>query len=198
MKQHLIGITGKARFGKDSVALYLKNTYYFRTYAFADPLKEAASRMFGIPLDHFYDDEYKDVIDPFWGISPREITQKLGTEGGRRLFREDIWIKRAEQVWHEYLDQFNGVTDMSFYPHHDYNGFVITDVRFENEADFIRSNGGMMIHILRDSIENKVREHESENGIAILDSDLVIDNNGTLEDLFYNTARTFQSNIKGE
>lgn len=196
MKQTLVGLTGKARSGKDTVAEYLKNSHYFRTYAFADPLKEAASKMFGIPLDHFYNSNLKEKPDPFWEISPREIAQKLGTEGGRRLFREDIWIKRAERAWHEYIDQFNGISDMSFYPHLDHNGFIITDIRFENEADFIRSNGGMMIHVLRDSIE-KVREHESENGIEILDNDIVIENNSTIEELFYNVEQNYQLKIKG-
>lgn len=193
----LLGMAGVARSGKDTVAHYLKYTHHFRTYAFADPLKEAASKMFGIPLEHFYDSKYKEVTDPFWGISPREMAQKLGTEGGRRVFGEDLWIKRAEQEWNDYKDQFNGKRDMSFYPDRDENGFIITDVRFENEADFIRKNNGIVIHVKRNSIE-KVREHESENGIQILDNDIVIDNNGTVEELFEKAEHTYQLKIKGD
>lgn len=44
-----VGLAGKARIGKDTVAQYLQSHYQFETYAFADPVKQAASAMFGVP-----------------------------------------------------------------------------------------------------------------------------------------------------
>jgi hypothetical protein len=173
-KLKLIGMTGKARSGKDTAAEYLKNRHRFHTYAFADPLKKAAAEMFGIPLDMFYDQSVKEKIIPEWGFSPRQIAQLLGTEGGRKLFREDIWVKRAELEW----KTFQRCTNPEYM-----NGMIITDLRFENESKMVRDLGGYVIHIHRkDAV--KVNEHESENGVEVFVGDYVIDNNGSFDDLY--------------
>lgn len=165
----LIGLTGKARSGKDTVAKYLNENYEMVLYAWADPLKKACSEMFGVPLNFFYDDALKEEIIPEWGISPRVMAQKLGTEGGRELFFNDIWIRRGEVEYMKYQN----------------SDFVITDCRFPNEANWIRSSGGYVIHIERDSIPDSVgvSNHASEAGVDIEESDFVINNNGTLDEL---------------
>ena len=171
-KLTLIGITGKARSGKDTVGNYIKGMHNFNTYAFADPIKKAASIMFGIPLDYFYDDEHKERIVSQWDLSPRQIMQTLGTEGGRDLFRQDIWVKRGEIEW------------ANFCANNQYrSGLIFTDVRFENEAEMIRLNGGHIIHIERENV-TKVNEHISEQGITFNLKDIVIHNDKTKEDLF--------------
>lgn len=161
----IVGITGKARSGKDTAAQFFINSLGYEPYSFADPLKRACSEMFGVPLDHFYDDNLKDKLNTFWGFSPRRMAQLLGTEGGRKLFRDDIWIKRAQLVCDR--QQKN---------------IVIPDVRFENEADFVRSKGGIMIHIERESPVS-VESHESENGIKVKPRDFVVYNNLTIDSL---------------
>lgn len=161
----LIGITGKARSGKDTAGKFLIDTYEYYRFAFADPLKKACAEMFGIPLNHFYDDDLKELVNPFWGISPRVMAQKLGTDCGREIFFDDIWIRRAEMELknHKYV--------------------VITDVRFENEAEFIRSNGGVLIHIQRDGAQ-QVNAHKSENGVAVADTDYTVFNNWSIDKLY--------------
>jgi len=160
----VIGISGKARSGKDTIANYLRFSYGYEKYSFADPLKRACAEMFGIPLEDFYDDDKKDVVNEFWGFSPRRMAQLLGTEGGRNLFRQDIWIKRAEV--------FLNSTDKNI---------VIPDVRFENEAEFVR-NYGILIHINRPFVKT-VESHSSENGINFKEGDILVVNDSSIVDL---------------
>lgn len=173
MKYKLFGIAGKARTGKDTVANYMRGIHKMHTYAFADPIKKAASEMFGIPLHHFYDEDLKESTNNFWGYSPRQMIQMLGTEGGRDLFREDIWVKRGEVEWSNFC-----ATNVNK------KGMVFTDVRFENEAEMIRLAGGSIIHVFRDSAQ-QINAHISEAGIEVDEvKDWVIHNNGTLSELF--------------
>ncbi|MNO00802.1 hypothetical protein D3C81_2207660 [compost metagenome] len=60
---------------------------------------------------------------------------------------------------------------------------MISDLRFENEADFVRKRGGIVIHVLRPDA-TEVNPHVSESGIEIQDNDLVLHNEGALDDLF--------------
>lgn len=184
----LIGLSGRAKSGKDTVADYLKDRHRFQGYALADPLKKAAAAMFGVPIELFYDQSVKEKIIPEWGFSPRQIAQLLGTEGGRKLFREDIWTKRAELEW----ETFKRCTNPAYL-----HGMVITDLRFENESEMVRKLGGHVIHIRRDNIE-KVNAHESEKGIEILPEDYIIDNNGSFMDLYDAVERIYEDMLHAD
>ncbi len=170
----LIGISGKARSGKDSIADYLVGNCGAFRYAFADPLKQAAATAFGIPLGDFYDADKKEVINKFWNISPREIAQIFGTECMRNQFRQDFWVMRATSEM------------TSFDAHNDKDRiFVIPDVRFENEADWVRKNGGEMWHVIRPSLgEGVVRAHASEAGVEVGDEDIAFLNDADLNNLY--------------
>ena len=124
----LFGIHGKAGSGKDTVAKHLTDNYGFLRNAFADPLKRAAQQMFYLTQAETWEDSLKEVVIPYWGMSPRELFQKLGTEGGRNVFGEDVWLKR----WLYHYRQFKDNTH-----------YVVPDVRFENEATHVRSLGGV-------------------------------------------------------
>jgi hypothetical protein len=134
----LIGISGKAQSGKDTLGKYLCDEYRCLHYYFAKPLKEGAKVMFNLTDGQIANKEVP--IEP-WGISPRKIYQLLGTEVGRGI-DPAIWIKNAEM----FIKSVPGRT------------VVITDVRFDNEATFIRNRGGVVINIVReqqDIIENR-------------------------------------------
>lgn len=157
----LIGLAGAARSGKDTSGTILSKLLGYPTYALASPIKKVCNEL------HYWDDrhangELKEVVDPFWGYSPRHAYQTMGTELARNLWREDFWLKRAEMVY-----QKEG-------------SLIITDIRFQNEADFIRSNGGQIIHIVRDGAE-KVLNHASEAGIDKHKEDVILYNNSTIE-----------------
>jgi len=164
----IIGLTGKARSGKDTTAKFLQSKLHNASlYALADPLKQAAATMFNISLSDFYDAERKEEINQFWGMSPREIAQKLGTECARDVFREDFWLKRCES---QLLD--------------DPDYFIITDVRFDNEAAWVRERGGFVVEIVRPSLNSGVvRDHVSEAGVSDDLIDLTIVNDKDLTHL---------------
>jgi len=104
----LIGLTGRgylngvfastARVGKDEVANVIKNLG-FRTYSFALPLKQTSQVLFGLNDDQMWNDKLKNVIIENWGLSPRTIFQRMGTEGGRNIFDSDMWARMAMFVW---------------------------------------------------------------------------------------------------
>ncbi|MDX8383318.1 MAG: hypothetical protein R8M45_04495 [Ghiorsea sp.] len=169
----IIGIAGKARSGKDTVAGWIQTNLNARLYSLADPIKKAGSEMFGIPLDNFYNPEFKEKKDDFWKISPRHIAQILGTEVGRDMFFRDMWLKRAEMEINKEKES------------NDHIVFCIPDIRFENEANYIRNNDGFIIHVSRPSLgDTVVRKHVSENGVEFKPGDVDIYNDGSLEDLF--------------
>lgn len=105
----LIGLAGRgtlnckfvstARVGKDEVARVLRDDLGFRTYSFALPLKQVSQVLFGLTEDQMWDDKMKNVVIDTWGLSPRTIFQRIGTEGGRLIFDESMWAKMAMFVW---------------------------------------------------------------------------------------------------
>lgn len=184
----IIGLTGKARSGKDTAGEYLVENHKATLYALANPIRKAASEMFGLPYSDFTgDNPDREKVNEFWGFSPRQMLQMIGTEGGRMLFGNDIWLKRAEQQMMN-LEPYasNGTLDRDY--------FVITDIRFENEAEWVRSKGGVVVHIRRDGIE-PVNEHSSEDGVDVGDTDIVCHNTDTLEG-FYKTIDVVMDIIK--
>ena len=168
----IIGLVGKKRVGKDTVADFLCKKYGFIKYGFADPIKEIAKIMF----DFSTDESLKEVIDERWGISPREFYQKFGTEYGQfimpqhfpKIFndidKKGFWVKRF-QIWYEKNKDKN---------------IVITDIRFMHEYEEIKKMGGYIIKIVRDT--GLVDNHVSEN--FNIDIPVTIKNNGSKEDLF--------------
>lgn len=165
----LIGLTGKARSGKDTVAKILGMNYGFTRIAFADPLKLAAQQMFGLTEEQTWSDGLKEVVIERWGKSPRQILQLLGTEAAHPIFGKDIWVKRF---------------DMSYELVKNVGHVVATDARTDTEADYIRANGGYVVEIQRGTgLSGSVGDHASERGLSTL-PDFVIDNTGSLDDLF--------------
>lgn len=180
MTRILIGLHGKAGSGKDSFCRLLQGMHPFQRMAFADPLKAAAGPLFGLPPEKLFDDDFKHYRHTFWGMTVREIYQKLGTEAMRSTFGEDFWIRRWE---FEYLKWPSG-------------DVVVTDVRFENEAAKVRALGGHIAHIVRpdrQAMDEKAEAHASEAGIEVMPGDVVIHNDSTLDTLALKAADLLRS-----
>ena len=160
----LIGIAGRARSGKDTVANFIIAAIGGYRYSFADPIRAMLAPL-GVDMNDPYWQARKEDVIPALGVSPRRMMQTLGTEWGRNLINPDLWLVMA----HQRLLR-NGP------------GMVISDVRFENEAAWIRKHGGLIIHVIRPEAK-AVEAHASEDGIEMQDTDARLFNSGTLEEL---------------
>lgn len=179
----LIGLAGLARSGKDTAAEELARQLGLYRHAFADPIKRMLEQVFG---NNFVAGD-RERIDPISGVSYRKLMQTLGTEWGRAV-HPDLWTRVAKAKWEWVkegcpVDHSQGILEnvmMGALDQH--NGMVISDVRFDNEAEWIRSEGGIIIHVDRDSAEKVgVEGHASEAGVTKIHGDLVVENNSTLE-----------------
>lgn len=176
----LIGFTGKAGSGKDTAANYLKQNYPFKSVAFADPIRAGMRSMIGLEDRHFAHPD-KEVVLPELGKSPRQMMQTLGTEWGRVTVNQDIWLILAGKKIDEYQREGYHV--------------AITDVRFENEAAYLRSRGALIVHVLRGEAGTP-HAHASEAGIQRNPEDWIIYNNGSLEDLYACVDAAFQYAVR--
>ena len=168
MRPILIGLTGRARSGKTTAAEHLAQTYLLEQYAFADPLRDGLMAIFNLDPTDFEGDRKEQPLG-WLDCSPRQLMQSMGTEWARNTVHPDVWVKLAEQNL-DYMSNALGAV----------LGFVVSDVRFENEADLIRRRGGTVIHILRPNAL-AVNPHISEAGIAANPADLTLPNYGTVE-----------------
>jgi hypothetical protein len=169
MRPAVIGIHGLSRVGKDTVANFIISKYFGYRYGLADPIKAMLSAGLGIHMDAPYWSSRKEEIIPALGKSPRQMMQTLGTEWGRQLVHTNLWVTLAR-------DQL-----LRRGP-----GMIVSDIRFENEATWVRDIGGVIIHVVRGDAP-AVSKHLSENSIVRDPQDRVLLNNSSLEDLRHAT-----------
>jgi len=167
----IIGLCGLAGSGKDSVSAILSRRHGFAAISFAGPIYKAISEITGLTPLELKDRDMKEQPIPWLGKSPRELLQTLGTEWGRDMVREDIWIKIAMRRASQYERSSWHV--------------VITDVRFQNEAEAIRYAGGQVWQVRRTAagLQGPTGQHSSEAGVPEHLIDRVVWNVGTLDDL---------------
>jgi energy-coupling factor transporter ATP-binding protein EcfA2 len=181
----IIGIHGPLNSGKDTIASIIQQLYpeRYRRYAFAKPIKDAVKVMFGFTDIQVEDRALKEAPDQFWGFSPRKAMQLLGTEFGRELLRDDVWVKRAE-------------LEIASNKDNNYKT-IITDVRFENEAEWIRNQPNSVILFIESpglDTSTSNYKHASEGGISVKAGDYIITNDKRLgfNTLFSNTQKLFE------
>lgn len=168
---HIIGFTGKAGSGKDTCADMITRSSQFDfdvCTAFAKPIKDAARELFMLTRDQLHG-SLKEVVDERWGASPRQIMQWLGTDMLRKHFGDDFFLKHMKMRI-EHAKNANVAM------------FLITDVRFDNEAEMVRDMGGKVVRIARPGVK-PVNAHVSENGIQNRLVDFTIQNDSNLDAL---------------
>jgi hypothetical protein len=200
----IIGICGFIGSGKDTIADYLVNIHGFRRESFANSLKDAVASVFGwdrVMLEGRTRQarEWREQVDPWWSqrlnmpnLTPRWVLQHWGTEVCRMGFHDDIWIASLENKLRNVQDEV-----------------VISDCRFPNEISAIRNLGGKVIRVRRgnepdwyqDAVNLNVGPtnmswalskkriidlgiHASETAWVGTDFDDVLDNNGSLDELY--------------
>jgi hypothetical protein len=154
MTQLLVGLAGKARSGKDTVGKLFHKHFGFEPYAIAGAMKRGLREMFDIPLD-VWDKPEKDDIIKWIGRSPRYLAQTIGTEWGRDCVAKDIWVRVMLNRW-ETLQRIQPTSAR----------MIVTDVRFDNEAEAIRDRGGFIFRVVRSGVR-EVESHDSERGIDL-------------------------------
>jgi hypothetical protein len=186
----LLGLAGGRGSGKDTAADRVRSwcvgrDLSFCRRSFADKIKHSAALALGfevaesdavVIMDSLKElGEITTVIpnqSVAYTIDGRTFLQRYGTESHRDLFGYDFWVHALlpnssdeETKWHSnFLN-----ADVC----------VIADVRFENEAERIRKLGGQVWQIIREAEHED--SHISEVGIPASLVDLIIPNNGTLE-----------------
>lgn len=180
----IIGVTGYAGSGKDTFARALRLRHGFIRVAFADKLKNLAYDLNPI-LNEFYLDELtsenvivnfylKDLVDKVgWDRAKkhdavRHYLQSLG-EAVRATLGEDAWLRAANETVEAVMSA--GKMDI-----------VITDVRYENEASYVRSRGGKVVKIERPGLI-RVNDHVTETNVDTLMADVKIVNDGSVTEL---------------
>jgi hypothetical protein len=137
----IIGLLGFISSGKGTAGEILTEIS-FTPLSFAGSLKDSVSAIFGWPRNLLEGDteesrDFRETVDLFWSkkfgkeVTPRYILQIFGTEVCRNNLLDNIWVDSLERKIYEH------------------NNVVITDVRFDNEIDFIKSLGGVLIQIDR-------------------------------------------------
>ena len=175
-----IAIVGEMHHGKSTVAQYLSETYHLPEYAFAGPLKQGCRVIFELTDDQLFGTQ-KEVVDPRWGVSPRYLFQRVGTE----LFRKHLQtvlpeLKNSENIWIANYKKF--CTNLQ-------GAHIVSDARFCNEVDFIRqfNKRAIVVRVVRPSMSNRsgnVNQHTSETEQKAIQHDVLLQNDGTLQDLF--------------
>lgn len=171
----VISISGKIGSGKDTIAdIIMQYTPYHRWQVkkFAGKLKDIAEILTGVPKINFEDQEFKQQdMGPEWGMTYRDLLQKLGTEAMRNGLHKNVWVNAL-------FADFNIDEDEQI-PY-----WIITDSRFPDELEAVKKHNGITIKVIRDSGNTIGTTHTSETALDnYTEWDYVIDNTGTLEEL---------------
>lgn len=165
----IIGLVGYARTGKDTVAQTLIEEYGFERVSFADPIRDAVYTLnpyvteAGLRLRNLVDMLGWDAVKVQYP-EVRRLLQVFGTEVAREQWSDSFWI------------------DLGFSKMKRNGRYVITDVRFPNEADAVYENGGVLWRVNRPGV-GPVNAHASDNHIASIQVDYEINNAYSLDEL---------------
>jgi len=189
----VIGIAGKKRSGKDTVAKLImacaeRAGIKATRRALADTLKEECARMIAIELESGFEPDqlltFKRVLQEMHDDITKEkyrlLLQWWGTEFRRGMVSDSYWVDKLR----DWLLQHKSHLQQEI--------FVVPDVRFPNEIKMIKQQGGLIINVYRPEIEGS-DGHASEHALNGMMGGwfYTIDNNGDLDMLQHTVERLF-------
>lgn len=192
-KIQIIALCGKKRSGKDTIGQYLVDHYGFTRLAFADPLKNACKEIFDFS-DEQLDGEDKESLDDYWKETPRRLFQVIGTELMRQTLPQhcpsidNIWVKSLDRRMMNLIQKGN-------------DKFVITDLRFDSEYQYILSKGGNVWKVEKNIDINKDKQlntndfHSSETSFDNFKIHKTFNNNWSKEELYQKVKDTIDELI---
>jgi hypothetical protein len=169
----IIGLSGYAQVGKDTVAQHLIDNHGYRRVAFADQIRKALYRLDPILTDigELPGVSLSNAVDHIgWELlkqnseQARGLLQRFGTEVGREMFGDNFWVDQA----------LRGVSK--------FDKVVVTDVRYPNEYKAIKRLDGKIIRIVKPLV-TAINSHASESALDEYLFDGTIDNVGSIEEL---------------
>lgn len=178
----LIGITGKAGAGKDTLANVFIQSGFTRM-AFADVLKEITGMLAAEPAYLYHDRDAKEEFCDALGMTRRSALQKVGN-GMRGILGDDVWVKRLITHW----------VKRGHIP------TIITDVRYENEAQAISDARGLVIRVVRPDnvgLTGEAAAHISEQALPDDLIDVEVANDGTIGELRAEGRKILQMLLEG-
>lgn len=167
---HLIGLMGRSRVGKDTVAEMLKELLKpapFETVHIARPLKDSLAAIYGFNHAQLYGDP-KDVVDPRYQRTPREMCASL-SHFLMDKHGKDFLVRRTFERY-----------DMHRTQHGAHPFWIIPDVRYMHDYVAIKRRGGLVWKITREDMPLHLA---CENHIDLLPCDAFIRNDADLKAL---------------
>jgi len=183
-KINLIGISGRAGSGKSTVAAMIQDiaTENWEVKSYAHKLKQCVSIITGIPIEKFEDQEFKKQLMPkSWEIKiiAGELNKKVIksanlVDGFDLVDAPDRFIieKKIRHTYREFLQLFGTEAGRAINPniwinalfsgHNENKYWIISDMRFPNEANTIKERGGVIIRLNRNQGEPATHKSETE------------------------------------
>ena len=167
----IVGLCGKKRVGKDTLADLIERHYGNQKIAFADALR--ATLYATNPLLDADGTRVQDAVDLYGyeGIKStkysgeyRSLMQRLGTDGVRDNIGDSTWVDIVKR-------NISAGGD-----------WTVIDARFPNEIQAVRDSGGIILWVHRPGVESD-DSHASENSVTQDDCDFIIYNHGTPADM---------------
>lgn len=188
MTSNIIGLGGLLRSGKDTVADYLVEKHGYTKLGMSDPLLEMALVLDPIIPTSNGTLRLSEVVELAGYVTAkqypevRRFLQKLGTEVGREMIDQDLWVSQASKGIARVLNEGGRV--------------VLTGVRFPNELELVSGTWkGTTVWVERPSVRQDTEhsKHASEATLSSEDFDRVLLNAGTLEDLYWITDKLVEA-----
>jgi hypothetical protein len=204
----ILALAGKISSGKDTVADIIKKIDAesdWKIKKFASKLKEIATILTRIPSEMFENQDFKKTyLGNEWDLTKktdhtliengkaaseyvkskmtvRDLLQKIGTEAMRNGLHPDTWVNALFADYKPVVKEWDELGNDTLVQ---YPNWIITDMRFPNEMQAVKANGGITIRVVRPSDkEIPLDLHPSETALDDAEFDYEIINDGTIEDL---------------